>query len=169
MTKTHWKKLHNPDYLGAYALNPGEDLILTIDYLREEEITGNSGKKERGLVCHFKEKVKPMIFNVTNSKTVEKLFGSPYIEDWSGEKIQIYSATVAAFGDTVEALRVRPFKPNPEIQYKCADCQKVIESHGQFKPEDIALRSKASFGRVLCFKCAEKAKKNQEAQDGIEL
>lgn len=23
---THWKKLTNPDYLGAYALQPGEDL-----------------------------------------------------------------------------------------------------------------------------------------------
>ena len=25
--KTHWKKLNNPDFLGAYALEPGEDLI----------------------------------------------------------------------------------------------------------------------------------------------
>ena len=29
-SKTHWKKLTNPDYLGAYALEDGEDMIVTI-------------------------------------------------------------------------------------------------------------------------------------------
>ena len=28
---THWKKFHNPDYLGSYSLDPGKDMILTID------------------------------------------------------------------------------------------------------------------------------------------
>ena len=105
MSKTHWKKLHNPDYLGAYALEPGEDMISTIDYVGQEEITGNGGKKETGMVCHFAEKgCKPMILNATNSKTIEKIHGTPYIEEWHGKQIQIYIASVAAFGDTVEAL-----------------------------------------------------------------
>ena len=45
MNKTHWKKLNNPDYLGAYALNPGEDMELTIKSAGEETFTGTSGKK----------------------------------------------------------------------------------------------------------------------------
>ena len=31
MDKTHWKKLENPDYLGAYALQPNQDLIVSGD------------------------------------------------------------------------------------------------------------------------------------------
>ena len=44
--KTHWKKLTNPDFLGAYALIPDEDMILTIKSVSEDSFVGNGGKKE---------------------------------------------------------------------------------------------------------------------------
>ena len=44
-TKTHWKKLQNPDYLGAYALENGKDLIATIKTVGLEMIIGADGKK----------------------------------------------------------------------------------------------------------------------------
>lgn len=110
--KTHWKRLHNPDYLGAYALDEGKDLIATIDFVKNEMVTGPDGKKEEKMVAHFQEKsVKPMIINATNAKIIQKLFGSPYIEDWAGQAIQIYSTEVKAFGDVVDALRVRTRLP----------------------------------------------------------
>ena len=56
MGKIHWKLLQNPDFLGAYALEPGEDLIVTIDNSQKEQFTGTGGKKDEGLVIHFKEK-----------------------------------------------------------------------------------------------------------------
>ena len=28
--KTHWKRLMNPDFIGAYALPPGEDMTVEI-------------------------------------------------------------------------------------------------------------------------------------------
>ena len=72
---THWKKLTNPDYLGAYALENGQDIILTIGYVREEKVTGTDGKKDDCVVCHFSEHgVKPMILNSTNMKTISKIF-----------------------------------------------------------------------------------------------
>ena len=43
---THWKKLTNPDYLGAYSIEDGKDLILTIAYVRQEKVIGTDGKKE---------------------------------------------------------------------------------------------------------------------------
>ena len=87
MGKTHWKKLNNPDFLGAYALEPGEDLVATIDHAKEEQFTGTGGKKDEGLVIHFKEKdIKPMICNATNAKTITRVAGSPYIEDYSDRK-----------------------------------------------------------------------------------
>src|SRR3546814_8462444 len=36
------------------------------------------------------EKLKPMILNATNSKTMAKLTGSPYIEDWGDTRITVY-------------------------------------------------------------------------------
>ena len=80
MTKTHWKKLHNPDYLGAYFLQPGQDLILTIQKVQKEIVVGADGKREECTVLHFKEKeAKPMILNATNAKTISKIYGTPYI------------------------------------------------------------------------------------------
>jgi hypothetical protein len=108
-TKTHWKKLINPDYIGAYALQPDEDLIVTIDYVQREQVTGTGGKKEECTVAHLIGQ-KPMILNVTNSKSIAKLYGS-YIEDWSGKQITLYASMTKLAGDMVECLRVRPTAP----------------------------------------------------------
>ena len=90
MAQTHWKKLINPDYIGAYALDPGKDLTVQISQVRREMVTGADGKKEECTVAYLKDQ-KPMILNVTNCKTIEKLYG-PYIEDWAGKHITLYAA-----------------------------------------------------------------------------
>lgn len=103
---THWKKLTNPNYLGSYSLNPGEDLTVKIIRVQKELVTGSGGEKEECIVATL-ENQKPLILNKTNCKTIEKLFGTPYIEDWSGKKITLYAEKVKAFGEVVDALRVR--------------------------------------------------------------
>lgn len=106
MSKTHWKKLINPDYIGAYALPDGEDLTVTIDYVQRETVTGAGGKKEECTVAHLVGH-KPLILNVTNSKSIHKLYGA-FIEDWAGKKITLYASTTKLAGEIVECLRVRP-------------------------------------------------------------
>lgn len=117
-TKTHWKKLQHPDYIGAYELmdgTPNKELTVTITKVAREQITGADGKKEECTVCYLHGQ-KPMILNSTNQKVMQKLFDSPYIEDWAGKKMTLYVARVKAFGDTVDALRVRPTAPKlPEL------------------------------------------------------
>lgn len=108
-TLTHWKKTVNPDYIGSYALDPDRDMILTIKTAGVELVTGNAGKKEEKLVIHFHENVKPMICNRTNAKVITKLHKTPYIEQWSGKKIQLYSSRITAFGEEVDALRIRDY------------------------------------------------------------
>lgn len=115
-TKTHWKKLINPDYIGAYALPNGQDLTVTIDYVQRETVTGSGGKKEDCTVAHLVGQ-KPMILNVTNSKSIAKLYG-PFIEEWAGKQITLYASMTKLAGEMVECLRVRPqvMKPRkPEI------------------------------------------------------
>ena len=110
--KTHWKKLHNPDYLGSWDFQPNEEKVLTIKEIKTEKIKDHQGKQEDCSVCFFKEDVKPIVLNVTNSKTITKVAGSPYIEDWQGVKIQLFTTEIKAFGDVMEAVRVRNMKPD---------------------------------------------------------
>lgn len=110
---THWKKLDNPDYLGAYSLQPGEEPVLTIKQVLYQAVKGEGGKKDDCRVAHFVEGVKPMILNATNCKTITKLYGTPFIENWAGAKIQVYATTTKLAGEEVECLRIRPKKPIP--------------------------------------------------------
>lgn len=166
-TLTHWKKLMNPDYLGGYALTPGQDIIATIKSVGNEEVTGTDGKKEICSVIHFVEDVKPMILNATNNKTIAKLFKTPYIEQWTGKKIQIYTAKVTAFGQEWDALRIRPFLP-VEKDLLCADCGKKIEAFGKTSAEVVAKHTLNTYGRMLCSECATKAANaNKPADEGV--
>lgn len=165
---THWKKLMNPDYLGGYALAPGQDLIATIKSVGNEEVTGTDGKKEICSVIHFAENdIKPMILNATNNKTIAKLFKTPYIEQWCGRKIQIYTEKVKAFGEIWDALRVRPFLP-VEKTLVCADCGSMIEGFGKTSAEVVAKHTLAKYGRMLCSECATKAAEaNKKPDEGV--
>ena len=162
---THWKKLTNPDYLGAYALEPNQDLIVTIKSVANEVVTGTDGKKETCSVMRFVENVKPMVLNATNSKTISKLLKSPYIEEWSGRKIQLYVETgVKAFGDVVDALRVRPFLP-VEKELKCANCGNKIEGTAKATAETLAKYSLKNYGRMLCNECGKREYEAAQKKD----
>lgn len=112
--KTHWKKNFNYDYMGAYSLPEGKDVIVTIKETKKEMVKGVKGKKEECFICYFTDSEKPMILNRTNCKMIEKLYGTPFIEEWKDKKIQLYSAKVDVFGETTDGLRIRDFKPEDE-------------------------------------------------------
>ncbi len=164
-TLTHWKKLTNPDYLGAYALEPGQELIVTIKNVANEVVTGTDGKKETCSVMHFVENVKPLVLNATNSKTIAKLLKTPYIEEWRGRKIQLYVQNgIKAFGDVVDAIRVRDFL-TVDKELKCAECGKVIEAFGKMNAEVLAQYTLKKYGKMLCSECAAKAAEAAKPED----
>ena len=164
---THWKKLTNPNYLGAYSIENGQDLVLTIKYVQEEKVVGTDGKKDDCVVCHFVENAKPMIRNATNMKTITKLYKTPYIEEWTGKKIQIGIEKVKAFGDIVEALRVRNKIPNiqPVNLPKCENCGADIQPIGNMNSEQVSAYTKNKYGQALCSTCA--TKKAQEVNNNV--
>lgn len=110
--KTHYRRLVNPHYIGAYSLDPGQELNVTIEKVIREQVNGADGKKEECTVAYLKGQ-KPFILNATNSKTISKALKSPYIEDWAGKTITLYAAKIKAFGEELEALRIRPTLPTP--------------------------------------------------------
>lgn len=132
--KTHWKKLTNPDYLGSYDFEPGEERIVTVKKVVREMITGTGGKKEECTVCYFEEPFKPMILNSTNAKAITKLADSPYIEEWAGKSFKIVVAKVSAFGEMVDALRIkseRVVKTKPVLMFgtpNFENCKKAYKA-----------------------------------------
>lgn len=107
--KTHWKKLQHPLYIGAYELMQGSqniELNVKIDEVKREMVQGPDGKKEECTIMTIPPH-KPMILNATNQKTLTKAIGSPFIEDWNGKTVTLFVAKVRAFGETLDALRIR--------------------------------------------------------------
>jgi len=128
-TKTHWKQLVNPDYIGAYSLG-GKDLKVTIERVVRELVTGTAGKKEECTVAYLTGQ-KPFIVNRTNAKTISKVVGSPYIEDWANQSIVLFPTVTKLKGEDVECLRVRDVQPLPIL----------TESHEKFKAVQQAVKT----------------------------
>ena len=163
MTQTHWKKYVNTDYLGAYSLVPGEDMVLTIKEVLHENVVGPDGKKEKCIVIHWKENQKPFICNRTNAKTITSIYDTPYIEDWSGKRIQLTATKVNAFGEKVEALRVVA-KANPTVApslakiENCETCGNPIQAFKNMTAQQVGVYTNRKYGKTVCVTCAEKLK-----------
>ena len=152
---THWKKLTNPDYLGSYAFERGEEKLATIDKVTEETVTAAEGRKSDCMVLYFRQKdLKPMILNHTNAKMIEKLAGTPYIEEWSGLNIALVVKKVSAFGDQVDAVRIKLEK----VSGSCECCGKRITAAGDMTAAKVAEYTTNRFGSVLCADCAKRHK-----------
>lgn len=120
MSKTHWKKLTNPDYLGAYSLyvnGERSELTVKIKSVSVKKVKGSDGKDQECMVAEL-EGHKPMVINRTNAKTISRIYGTRFIEDWAGKYITLYIADVRAFGNDEEALRIKQQVPEvkrPEL------------------------------------------------------
>jgi hypothetical protein len=104
---THWKKLTNPNYIGSHDFQPGQELKVTIDKVVQEKVKGMDGKDKDCIVAYIVGAKKPLILNKTNCKIISRLHDTPYIEEWQGKVITLYVAKVSAFGDNVDAIRVK--------------------------------------------------------------
>lgn len=177
MAETHWKKLVDTNYLGSWNITNGK-LVLQIASVKKERIFNQTKNAEESCpVAYFTDaNYKPMILNKTNCKTLQKLTGSPYIENWA-VRVEIKTEKVKAFGEVVDALRISKTAPKEESKtaqttttppktepesYKCEDCSAVVTEFGGYSAQQVALSTKGKYGRVLCAECAKKAKEEQE-------
>jgi len=142
---THWKQEFNYDYLGSYSLLPNEEKTLTIKETKKVKVKGSDGKDQECFVAYFSENEKPMILNKTNCKTISKIYDSPYIEQWKGIRIVIVAEKVKAFGEVVEALRVKNINPDSTA---LADIQTLFE----LKKDSLSTEEKTAVLRVTSTK-----------------
>jgi hypothetical protein len=152
----------NPNYLGAWDLDesPNKEIVLTIAKIVDEMVTGAEGRSENNTVCYWTDGAfKPMILNVTNKKTICKLYKTKDTEKFKGKAVLIGTEKVKAFGDVYEALRIRPRIPqieNKELP-KCDKCGADIEPFGKMSADQVAAYRVKKYGAALCNECAKSA------------
>ena len=165
--KTHYRELFNSDYIGAYSLEPGKDLVVTIKSVKKEAIVSTDGKKEDCVIAQLIGQ-KPMIVNATNAKTIRTVLGTPFIEEWAGGRIQLYSTPVKAFGDVMDALRVRKFAPKAEKtdeKITCDGCGEWIKPYGKMTAKGLADYTYKNYGHSFCSECAATAARNKKLEE----
>ena len=148
----------NPNYLGSWDLeeHPGKEVTLTIARIVDEKVV-TSGQSELCTVMYWRESgFKPMICNITNKKTIARLYKTTDTEKLVGKPVVIGIEKVKAFGDIHDALRIRKRIPKVEAAVKCEDCGNEIQSAAGKGASYIATYTEKKFGVPLCFDCAQK-------------
>ena len=163
-----FRKFMDKSFLGAWDLDEGKDTVLTIDHVERNEVKNERGSENK-MAIHFVEHgYKPMICNTTNAKAISKAHGSTKVEDWEKKKISLYKATISAFGQTTECIRVRDYAPKTDEIY-CEVCGELVTDKTvdgkTYKAKAIANNALTKFGKYMCYDCASAAKAEQEASD----
>lgn len=155
-------------FLGSWDVMDGE-LILTIADFKEEVIEGDKGRREKKCILCFKEDVKDMVLNLTNRKTLARLYHTTDSAKLKGKLVKIGTDRVRAFGAEHDALRIRPIVPTAPTKTgttqsgtaqsapKCAECGNPIQAAGGMNPEQVAQYTAGKYGKALCGECATKA------------
>ena len=151
-----YRKYMDKNFLGSWDIPDGDDLVLTISVVEQNEVKNERGS-ERKLTIHFAEDYKPLIMNATNCDRITKAYGSPKVEDWVGKRIALTTEKVPAFGSVKDAVRIRPYPPKVTEAF-CDECGQKIERHGEYSVNKIVQLSKAKYKKCLCWDCSKKAK-----------
>lgn len=144
------------DYLRAEMLAPKERKVLTIKEVKQETLTSSTGETDVKPVAYFVEDILPMVLNVTNCSTIEKIYGTGDINEWAGKKIQIFATNTRVAGKTVPCLRVEAIEPvSDKVTYTCSVCGKEIS-------KELYDKTVSLFGKPYCGKeCHEKETKGE--------
>lgn len=120
--KTHYRKVFKSDHLGVADLEDlieeKKSLVFTIKEVKQEIGVTVAGRKGNHNIAYFVQSIKPLVLNATNSKIVKGFNeGSPFVEDWSDTKIELYiDATVKMKGEVVGGVRIKPIQPKEKVK-----------------------------------------------------
>lgn len=118
--KTHYRKAFDSPYLSSADIV--EPTALTINHVTlEADKTKKTNDKFNTAYFVEKElrpgeKLKPMILNASNSKTMKNLSNSAFIDDWQNIRVTVYVDPNVRFGkELVEGLRISPNVPERRV------------------------------------------------------
>ncbi|EDW0701112.1 hypothetical protein IP296_001888 [Salmonella enterica] len=163
--KTHYRKAFYSPYLSSADIV--EPTILTIARVALES---DKTKKTKDVfnTAYFEErelrpgeKLKPMILNATNSKTLKGITGSPFLEDWGGVKVTVFVDKNVRFGkESVEGLRISParvIKPSltPEKTQAWSNAKAAYLRDGNLDAVKSRMDISPAFEQQLIAECTQ--------------
>ena len=119
-SKNRYRKVFKSDHLGVAdledLLEQGSNLVFTITEVRQEYGVTVAGRKGNFNIAYFAEKIKPLVLNATNSKTLKTLSGgSAFVEDWKSILVHLFIDPSAKLkGEVVGGVRISPTPPRLE-------------------------------------------------------
>lgn len=131
----------NAKYLKSEHLN-GRTVTVTISHVTLEKVGSGTDAKNKPIL-YFQGKELGLALNVTNATILENAYGDE-MDDWSGERVELYTEMVMFEGKRVPGLRVRPVKsaaparPEPVItsgRQPVAQSRDDMDSDIPFAPE----------------------------------
>lgn len=164
--KTHFRKAFDSPYLSSADIV--EPTTLTVKCVRLEP---DRTKKTKDVfnTAHFVEKeirpgekLKPMILNATNSKTMKGLTGSAFIDDWNNVAVIVYVDHNVKFGkESVEGLRISPKAPvqgkgklTPDMEAVWANAKAAYLRDGDLKKVLVRYDMTRAHQEQLIAECA---------------
>jgi hypothetical protein len=147
--KTHYRKVFKSDHLGTADLEEfleeKKRLVFTIKEVKQEYDVIVAGRKGNHNIAYFKENIKPLVLNATNSRIVRSFNeNSPFVEDWNNTIIELYiDANVKMKGEIVGGVRIKPTQPKatkPEITKDSGKWKDAIDYYKKNKSFDGILK-----------------------------
>lgn len=168
--KIHYRKAFDSPYLSSADIV--EPTVLTVRCVRLEP-DKTKKTKDQFNTAYFVEKdirpgepLKPMILNATNSKTLSKIAGSAFIDDWNNLAITVFVDPSVRFGkETVEGLRIKPEAARakkPELVPNTTAWTRAIEAYRRDKNLD-AVKKHVSISTDYEIMLMDEAKAAEEA------
>jgi len=114
--KTHFSKVGKSDHLGVSDLEElgqnNKPLIFTIKEVKQKLGGSVAGRTGNFNIAYFHEKIKPLVINATNGKTIKRFAKSPFIEDWTDITIELFiDPSVKMSGVVVGGIRIKQTQP----------------------------------------------------------
>jgi hypothetical protein len=121
-------------YLKAADLGDAQPIV-TISHIELEKMPGD--KNETRPVVYFEGKSKGVVLNLTNSKAIASIAGTPETDDWAGIQVQLYVAEVSFKSEMVEAIRIRAPKRAARTAPAVAKPKPPVEAESDFGGPDV--------------------------------
>lgn len=145
-----FRTMYDANYIYAFNLG-GKDVTLTIARVEAAKVKNADKKEQKKPIVYFKgaqvSKELPygrgLVLCKTNGKTIAKMYGNN-TDEWVGKRITLFSAMVDAFGQTVDAIRIRPTVPKATA--KGGELEDAPEVPAPEAPEHAEIREPGEDG-----------------------
>ena len=131
-TKHHFRKVYKSDFLCSADLEDliekNQKLIFTVLQVKQEYDKSVNGKKGNFNIAYFKEPIKPLVLNATNSRIMRNFAPnqSPMVEDWNNIIVELYIEENVKFGKEITTgVRIRAVQPKAKPIFTKSNFEKA--------------------------------------------